>query len=79
MAATNPLSDVEGVDENDISIPEVITTNGSDTPTKIDSKPVIIVTEATANGKWYTIEGQQINKPTQKGLYIKNRKKVVIR
>ena len=34
--------------------------------------------EATSN-KWYSIDGRQINKPTQKGLYIKNRKKYVVK
>ena len=33
----------------------------------------------TTSNKWYTIDGRQINKPTQKGLYIRNRKKVVIK
>ena len=29
--------------------------------------------------EWYTINGQRIDKPTKKGLYIKNGKKVVIK
>ena len=33
----------------------------------------------TTSNKWYTIDGRQINKPTQKGLYIRNRKKFVIK
>ena len=31
------------------------------------------------NDKWYTLDGQQIDKPSQKGIYIKNEKKVVIK
>ena len=29
--------------------------------------------------RWYTMDGRRIDKPTQKGLYIRNRKKVVIK
>ena len=31
------------------------------------------------NDKWYTLDGRQIDKPSQKGIYIKNEKKVVIK
>jgi GH35 family endo-1,4-beta-xylanase len=31
-----------------------------------------------ASGEWYTLSGQRISKPTKKGLYIHNGKKVVI-
>ena len=33
----------------------------------------------TNDGKWYTIDGQQITQPTKKGIYIQNGKKVVIK
>lgn len=33
----------------------------------------------TVNDKWYTIDGRRIDKPTQKGLYIRNRKKIVVK
>ena len=33
----------------------------------------------TVNDKWYTIDGRRIDKPTKKGLYIRNRKKVVVK
>ena len=36
-------------------------------------------TVETVNDKWYTIDGRQINKPSQKGIYIRNRKKVVVK
>ena len=35
-------------------------------------------TEPTAN-VWYTLDGQQISKPTKQGVYINNGKKVVIK
>ena len=35
--------------------------------------------ETINNDKWFTIEGQQIDTPTIKGIYIKNGKKVVIK
>ena len=31
------------------------------------------------NGAWYTINGQRVDRPTQKGLYIHNGRKVVIK
>ena len=33
----------------------------------------------TVDNRWFTIDGRQIDKPTQKGLYIHNRKKVVVK
>ena len=33
----------------------------------------------TVDDRWFTIDGRQIDKPTQKGLYIHNRKKVVVK
>ncbi len=33
----------------------------------------------TTDDRWFTIDGRQIDKPTQKGLYIHNRKKVVVK
>lgn len=32
-----------------------------------------------ADGTWYTINGQRISKPTEKGIYIHNGKKVVVK
>jgi len=34
---------------------------------------------STGNDEWYTLNGQRISKPTKKGLYIHNGKKVVIK
>lgn len=33
----------------------------------------------TTDDRWFTIDGRQIDKPTKKGLYIHNRKKVVVK
>lgn len=33
----------------------------------------------TTDDRWFTIAGRQIDKPTKKGLYIHNRKKVVVK
>ena len=38
-----------------------------------------VETNVTANGKWYNLNGQQIDKPTQKGLYIYNGKKIFVK
>ena len=35
--------------------------------------------QSIQHDKWYTLDGRQIDKPSQKGLYIKNNKKVVIK
>ena len=73
------MNNVEGATGN-ITIPDVNTTtpSGDDVPTKAEFK--ITNDENKANDdKWYTINGQRINKPTQKGVYIRNRKKVVVK
>ena len=79
VSSTNPLNKVEGATGN-ITIPDVNTTtpSGDDVPTKAEFN--ITNDENKVNDdKWYTIDGQRINKPTQKGLYIRNRKKVVVK
>jgi hypothetical protein len=37
------------------------------------------VSVADEDAVWYTVRGQRIDKPTKKGLYIKNGKKVIIK
>ena len=38
------------------------------------------ISEAVSDGDWYTLDGRKLEgKPTRKGLYIKNGKKVVVR
>ena len=36
-------------------------------------------TAAKTDDRWYSIDGRRIDKPTQKGIYIRNRKKIVIK
>ena len=38
-----------------------------------------IKNEATINDRWYSLDGRSIKKPTKKGIYINNGKKIVIR
>ena len=35
--------------------------------------------QAVGSDKWYNLKGQQIETPTQKGIYIQNRKKIIIK
>ena len=35
--------------------------------------------KAVGGDKWYNLKGQQIETPTQKGIYIQNRKKIIIK
>ena len=56
---------------------------GEDETTEMDPptiSPEGESTEASSLGGWYTINGRKLqNKPTTKGLYIHNGKKIVIR
>ena len=46
----------------------------NDTPTGINELSV-----DDENAEWYSVNGQRINKPTRKGIYIKNGKKVTVK
>ena len=35
--------------------------------------------DRVGNDRWYNLNGQQIDEPTKKGLYIRNRKKIVVK
>ena len=38
------------------------------------------IREAVSDGDWYTLDGRKLEgKPTRKGLYVKNGKKIVVR
>ena len=53
---------------------------GSDDPS--DDPPTAINSVTTAddsNDRWYSLNGQKIDKPTKKGVYIRNGEKVVIK
>lgn len=67
--------------KNNVVIPSVNTVSpseGDDVPTKVEYSTTVDENEANDN-KWYTIDGRPINKPSQKGIYIRNRKKVVVK
>lgn len=46
-----------------------------DPPTAINS----VTTADDSNDRWYSLNGQKIDKPTKKGVYIRNGEKVVIK
>ena len=74
-SSSNPLSEIDNFPESDI--PEIIFSDETpETPTGI-AKPAGNM--PTNNDKWYNLDGQQINQPSKKGLYIKNGRKIVIR
>ena len=80
VKSSNPLNSVEGAKGN-VTIPTVNTvspSNDDDVPTKAEFE--ITNDENNVNDdKWFTIDGRRIDKPTQKGLYIRNRKKIVVK
>ena len=80
VKSSNPLNGVEGAKGN-VTIPTVNTvspSNDDDVPTKAEFE--ITNDENNVNDdKWFTIDGRRIDKPTQKGLYIRNRKKIVVK
>lgn len=51
-----------------------------DEPTAITSQEMVNGQCATANDVWYTLDGRRINgKPSEKGIYINNGKKIAIK
>ena len=71
-SSRNPLGEIDGFPEE--VTPEVILFD----PSAINNVPVMH--EVTyANGKWFTLDGRQIDKPSRKGVYIHNGEKVVVR
>ena len=74
------LKDVK-LTENDISI--YYFTEQVNTTMTIDGKATGISQnkhDAATNNQWYTLDGRKIGKnPTEKGVYIKNGRKEVIR
>ena len=75
--STNPLGGVPGFPDS--KTPEV-DTFGEDDPTGINE--IKVETDNTLEGNednWYDLQGRRIDKPTKAGIYIQNRKKIVIR
>lgn len=75
--STNPLGGVPGFPDS--KTPEV-DTFGENDPTGINE--IKVETDNTLEGNddnWYDLQGRMIDKPTKAGIYIQNRKKIVIR
>ena len=80
VATKNPLSIVTDFPKEEVE--EIEAGGGGSEPTPAPTPPTSIdaVEDSThSNVQWYTISGLRINKPTQKGLYIKDGKKIVIK
>ena len=75
--STNPLGGVSGFPDS--KTPEVDTFGGDD-PTGINEIKVETDNTLESNDdNWYDLQGRGIDKPTKAGIYIQNRKKIVIR
>ena len=75
--STNPLGGVPGFPDS--KTPEV-DTFGKDDPTGINEIKVETDNTLESNDdNWYDLQGRMIDKPTKAGIYIQNRKKIVIR
>lgn len=75
--STNPLGGVSGFPDS--QTPEVDTFGGDD-PTGINEIKVETDNTLESNDdNWYDLQGRRIDKPTKAGIYIQNRKKIVIR
>ena len=69
----NPLGEVEGFPGN--QKPEVVVHNS----TGIKEIKVEPTNETSGDDSWYDLQGRKIDKPTKAGIYIQNRKKIVIK
>ena len=69
----NPLGEVEGYPGN--QKPEVVVHSS----TGIKEIKVEPTNETSGDDSWYDMQGRKIDKPTKAGIYIQNRKKIVIR
>ena len=70
VASTNSATKVSG---------GIITVAANNALTDIEDTQVDNQSQSSQHNKWYTLDGRQINKPSQKGLYINNKKKIVIK
>lgn len=69
----NPLGEVEGYPGN--QKPEVVVHSS----TGIKEIKVKTTYETSGDDSWYDMQGRKIDKPTKAGIYIQNRKKIVIK
>jgi hypothetical protein len=64
--------------EGGTSAPNYISLFGDGMPTGIDAK--LVNSEEVNSEKWYSLDGRKLQgKPTTKGLYIVNGRKVVVK
>jgi hypothetical protein len=69
----NPLGEVEGFPT--YQKPEVVVHSS----TGIKEIKVETTYETSGDDSWYDMQGRKIDKPTKAGIYIQNRKKIVIK
>ena len=76
-SSLNPLGDISGFPDS--KTPEVEI--GSEETTGIKEIKIDNTTNDPVNddNRWFDMQGRQIEKPTKAGIYIQNRKKIVIR
>jgi hypothetical protein len=74
-SSKNPLAGISGFPDS--LTPEVEI--DAIPPTSIREVKVDTTQESAENKDWYDLQGRRIEKPTKAGIYIQNRKKVVIK
>ena len=73
VVAMNPLGQVEGYPGS--QKPEVVVHHS----TGIKEIKIEPANETSGDDSWYDMQGRKIDKPTKAGIYIQNRKKIVIK
>ena len=73
VVAMNPLGQVEGYPGS--QKPEVVVHHS----TGIKEIKIEPANETSGDDSWYDMQGRKIEKPTKAGIYIQNRKKIVIK
>ena len=59
------------------SDPFVVWWEGEEKPTAVDA---VYKNNDTENGKWYSLDGRQLQQqPVEKGIYLKNGKKYIVK
>ena len=76
-SSLNPLGEISGFPDS--KTPEVEI--GSEETTGIKEIKIDNTTNdpVSDDNRWFDMQGRQIEKPTKAGIYIQNRKKIVIR
>jgi len=74
--SVNPPSEASG---NALPASEDPNVNEETTPTPPTGITTVNSDQQSVKSGWYTIDGQKITEPKQRGLYIKDGKKVVIK